>query len=338
MVTDTRKDTVLVTGGSGFLGGHAVVALLERGYRVRATIRDLRREPEMRASLGEGIAQDRLSLFAADLLHDAGWDQAVQGAQLVMHVASPMPVGEYRGTDVVTPARAGTKRVLEAAARASVRRVVLTSSTVTALPNDPAQIVDETVWTDLAAKHADDYVKAKTLAERDAWELAKTANYELVTVLPAFIFGPVLGRDYSASIEAIAMMLRGKMPLTPRIGFNIIDVRDLVDLHLRALEVPAAAGERFIGGGDFRWLSEVAALLREHLGMQAARVPERNLPDFVVRLGALVNPEMRSIAPNLGVRREVSSAKAERVLGWSGRPIVESILDTARSLIQLGLG
>ncbi|WP_375402747.1 NAD-dependent epimerase/dehydratase family protein [uncultured Sphingomonas sp.] len=331
---------VVVTGGSGFVGSWVVIELLRQGYQVRTTVRDLRREEDVRAMIaGEVDPGDRLTFFAADLLSDDGWDRAVTGADYVVHVASPMPTGEYRGQDVITPAREGTRRVLEAALRAGVKRVVATSSTAAASPRIKGAGADEAVWTDLPPKKIYDYPRAKTLAEADAWAFIRAAGgrMELTTVLPSSIQGPVLGRDYSASVDVVGLMLKGKMPALPRIGFGIVDVRDLATLHVKAMLSPVAAGQRFIGSGDFLWFADIAGLLRDELGPQATRVPTRSLPDIVVRLGGLFNAELAQLAPNLGVRTLYSSVKAERMLDWRSRPASESIIDTARSLIERGL-
>ncbi|MET0137417.1 MAG: aldehyde reductase [Sphingobium sp.] len=333
--------SVLVTGGSGFVGSYVVLALLRQGYRVRTTIRSLSRESEVRQMLGEHVdAGDRLGFVAADLLQDDGWGSAADGCTYVHHVASPMPVGEYRGTDVITPAREGTRRVLEASARAGVKRVVITSSTAAAMPADPKGVIaDETVWTDLPDRPAFNYPRAKTLAEQDAWAFVNDnkPSFDLTTILPAQIQGPILGRDYSASVDLLRMMLRGKMPAVPRVGYNIVDVRDLVDLHLAAMIQPEAAGQRYIAAGDFLWFSDMARILREEFGDKAAKTPTRTIPDLVIRIGALFNPEFRQISPVLGKRSRYSSVKAETLLGRPLRPARAAILDAAQSLIDRGL-
>ena len=341
MEEDVEQGTVLVTGGSGYLGSWIAVGLLRRGYRVRATIRNLARQDEVRAMIATEVdAGDRLSFVAADLLKDDGWDAAARGVDYVMHVASPMPIGEFRGQDVIRPAREGTRRILAAAAKAGVKRVVLTSSMSAASPKDKkGQVSDETVWTDLPDKPIYNYSRAKTLAEQDAWAFVRTEGdgMELATVLPSQIQGPVLGSDFSASVGVIAMMLRGKMPALPRIGFGIVDVRDLVDLHILAMTEPQAAGERFLATGDFLWFADMARILREKLGAHAAKVPTRKLPDLVVRLGALFNPEMAQMAPNLGVQTKANITKANRLFGWVPRPAAVSVVDAANSLIAHGL-
>ncbi|MBZ4374375.1 NAD-dependent epimerase/dehydratase family protein [Corallococcus sp. AS-1-6] len=344
MRVDSKAETVLVTGGSGYLGGWTVVALLKQGYRVRTTVRSLAREAALRADIARQVDPgDRLSVFAANLLADEGWARAADGADFILHTASPMGVGEFKGQDLIRPAREGTLRVLGAGAKAGVKRVVMTSTLMAALPSGPpgdgAPPTDETVWTDLTRKGVNHYTHSKTLAEQDAWAFVKQAGgaMTLSTVLPSLIQGPVMGRDVSGSLELLARMLRGQMSRLPRLGFTLVDVRDLVDLHLRAMTAPEAAGERFAATSGFLWLSDIAHVLREHLGARAAKVSTRMAPDFLVRFGALFDPELRQLVSELGVRREVSTAKAERLLGWRARPAAEAVLASAEGLVREGL-
>jgi dihydroflavonol-4-reductase len=333
--------TVLVTGGSGFLGSWVIVALLRAGFKVRATVRALSRENEARSGIATLVdPADRLAFFEADLLQDAGWSAAMEGCTYVMHVASPMGDGDYQGKDIITPAREGTRRVMAAAGRAGVRRVVLTSSAMAAMPAPgSAAPIHESVWTALPDEPLNQYPRSKALAEQDAWDAIadNPAGMELTTILPAFIQGPVMGRDYSASVAMVARMLKGEMPAVPHIGFSIVDVRDLADLHVRAMLAANAAGERILASGDFLWLREVAAVLREQLGADAARAPTQQIPDAVVLEMAKSNPQMAAIAPNLGVEREIDAGKAERLLGWKTRPAAQSIADAGRSLLDHGL-
>jgi dihydroflavonol-4-reductase len=338
MNDDDNGKTVLVTGGSGFVGGWIIVALFRAGYRVRTTIRRLAREAEVRSAVGRQVeVGDRLSFHAADLLADDGWDQAAEGADYVVHVASPLPVGEFLRQDLIRPAREGTLRVLRAAERAGARRVVLTGSGLAAMP--PAGWTggptDETVWTDPMAEETGHYGRSKTLAEQDAWRFVREHRGEatLVTILPGCILGPVMGPDSGGSAGVIERMLKGRMPGIPNIGFGIVDVRDLADLHVRAMTHPAAAGERLIADGEFIWLADFPRILRERFGARAAKVTTRRVPDFVIRLSSLFSAEARLLVPLLGKRSEFAAAKADRLLHWRTRPAVESIIDCAQSLI-----
>ncbi|HEX6228640.1 MAG TPA: aldehyde reductase [Solirubrobacterales bacterium] len=333
-----EEKSALVTGGSGFLGGWCLIELLRRGYRVRTTVRDLSREPEVRAAIASEVdAGDRLSVLAADLRSDDGWEGAVAGCDYVLHVASPFPPAQPKDPDeLIVPAREGTLRVVGAALEAGVGRVVVTSS-IAAIRGGrgraPAPLT-ESDWTDLGNPKLTAYVRSKTVAERAAWELVRERDEaaRLAAVCPGAILGPVLSEDRSFSLEVIVRLLDG-MPGAPRLGFNFVDVRDVADLHLRAMLAPEAGGERFAAVARFMWMPEVAAVLRERFGEAAARVPKRTLPNLAVRAMGLFDPGVRSIVGDLGKRVEVSSEKARATLGWSPRPVEETIVDCAQSLL-----
>jgi nucleoside-diphosphate-sugar epimerase len=332
-------ETVLVTGGSGFIGGWCVIRLLQQGYTVRTTVRSLTRENSVRATLGKVVdAQDRLSFHAAELTSDVGWDVATSGCDFVLHVASPVTLSQPKNPDeLIAPARDGTRRVVEAGIKAGVQRIVLTSSVAAASRNATLveSVSDETVWTDLNDPNVSAYARSKTLAERMAWDLIASSGgaTTLVAVNPSVVLGPVLSGDYSASVQVVERMLSGMAPGIPRLGFNFVDVRDVADLHIRAMTAPEAAGQRFIAAGTFGWMADLAILLRARLGDAANKVPTRRVPDFLVRLAALVNKELRTAVPRLGQKRDFTSAKAQATLGWRPRPLEETVLDCARSLI-----
>jgi dihydroflavonol-4-reductase len=315
---DTAGQTVLVTGGSGFVGSWVIIELLRRGYQVRTTVRQLARETMVRGVIAAhetSATPQRLSFHEADLLKDDGWKQAAEGADYVLHVASPMPVGEYRGQDVITPAREGTRRVLEAAHAGGAQRVVLTSSSAAAIPQDHDTIIDESVWSELPDDPIYNYPRSKTLAEQDAWQFAENTGLELSTVLPGSIQGPALSNDYSPSVEVVALMLNGKMPIVPRFGFNTVDVR-------------------FLAAGEFLWFSQMAQILRTELGSAARKTPRITLPDQFVRLIARFNPMLAQMVPNLGIRSQISIRKAQELLDWNPRSATETLIDTATSLIE----
>src|SRR6185437_15281249 len=270
------EQTVLVTGGSGFLGGWCLVELLQRSYRARTTVRDLARESEVRAAVGTQVdARDRLDVVAADLTKDDGWADAVAGCDYVLHVASPFPPTQPKDPDeLIVPARDGALRVLRASLDAGVRRVVMTSSVAAVRHGRAASATapyNEADWTDPDDLRRTPYVRSKTIAERAAWDhvRARGAESQLATVNPGAIIGPVLSDDRSYSLQAIERLMNG-MPAMPRLGFTFVDVRDVADLHIRALSDPAAGGERFLAVDEFLWISEVAQILRERLGPAAA--------------------------------------------------------------------
>lgn len=335
---------VLVTGGTGFIGAHCIMQLLAAGHDVRTTLRSERRRASVCALLAEGGVEpgERLSFAIADLERDDGWSDAVAGCTYVLHVASPLPHAIPRDEDeLIKPAREGTLRVLRAARDGGVKRVVLTSSFYSigygqAPRNTP---FDETDWTDIEGVGVQPYAKSKTLAERAAWRFveAEGRGLELSVVNPVFVFGPVLGADYATSILMVKRLLDGSVPAAPRIWLGIVDVRDVADLHVRAMTDPAAAGERFLAvSGDSMKMIEVARVLKE-LGRSARRVPSFELPDWAVRMAALVDPSVAQLVPELGTRRSATSAKAMAMLGWSPRSSKEAILATAESLLRLGV-
>ena len=342
--------TVLVTGGSGFIGGHALLQLLQAGHELRTTLRDLRREPAVRELLratssatAGADAGERLRFFAADLANDAGWAEAVAGCDFVLHLASPFPESIPKHEDeLIVPARDGALRVLRAARDAGVKRVVLTSSFAAVGYGHPPQRApfDETAWSDPDGGEVSAYAKSKTLAERAAWDFIarEGGGLELATVNPVGVFGPALGADYATSILLVQRLLAGALPGCPQLRFGVVDVRDVVDLHLRAMNAPQARGERFLAtAGDFMLVRDIALVLKRRLGDAARRVPVRQLPNWLVKLAALRDPAVKQIVPELGRYKNATSAKARRVLGWSPRSSEDALVATAESLLRLGL-
>jgi len=331
---------ILVTGGSGYIAGVLIRQLLAAGWQVNTTLRDLAREPALRQLLGVAPGDAQLRCFAANLLHDAGWAEAVAGCSHLAHLASPLPAGVPRdANELIVQARDGALRALKAARDAGVQRVVMTSSVAAiAYGHGPGEHrFTERDWTRLEAPGIPAYVQSKSIAERAArdWVAREGGGLAFCTVNPSVVLGPVASADYSASVVLVQSLLSGRLPALPCIGFGIVDVRDVAELHWRALNAPGMAGERFIACGGFTWLHEVAAVLREELGDAARRVPTRRLPDWAVRLLARMSPTVRAAASELGVVRHQDSSHARDVLGWVPRPPREAIVKTARDLIAL---
>lgn len=337
--------TVLVSGGSGYIAGFVIRQLLSEGWTVHTTVRNLTREAALRPLLGG--TPETLKFFAADLTADAGWAEAMAGCSHVAHVASPLSSAPPRHEDdLIVPARDGALRALRFAKAAGVVRFVQTSSVAAiAYGHGKGQhLFTEADWTNTESPDAYAYVKSKTISERAArdWVAANGAGkdggrMEFLTINPAAVLGPVWSADFSPSIEVVKQLLSAALPGCPDLGFGIVDVRDLADLHVRALTEPGLDGERFIASGPFLKMIDVARILKKGLPLEGRKVPVRGLPNWLVRLSAVFNPVVRQVIGELGNVRDASAAHAFERLGWKTRPPEESILDCARSLIERGV-
>ena len=335
--------TVLVTGGTGYIAGELIRQLLAKGWLVHATVRDLARsEALLRSRMGDP-APARLKIFQAELMDDAGWADAMAGCSHVAHVASPIAASTPKHeNEMIVPAREGTLRALRFAKQAGVTRFVQTSSMAAVAygRSDRNYTVDESDWTDLSHPDVYPYVKSKTIAERAArdWVAEQGGDMEFVSVNPAMVLGPVDDPDFSPSVEAIRQLLDGSMPMAPDLGFAIVDTRDVADLHVRCLEEPGLAGERFLAAGRFMKLIEVGEILRSGLPEGHARkVPTKVMPGWMVTVLSWFNAGLRSIKSEIGKSRHVDASHAQERLGWKTRDERSSILDCARSLIAQGV-
>ncbi len=342
-VTGGAAQRILVTGATGFIASHVVLALLQRGYEVRGTARSLPKAQRLNSALSTALGREIvLDMVETDLARDAGWAEAAQGCGAVMHIASPLPTGQpVDANQLIIPARDGALRVLTAAHEAGAKRVVMTSSMAAVAYGHakpwPAAF-DETYWSDGADQlDTNAYTRSKTLAERAAWDFVTKVegDLELVSLNPGAVLGPALNADVSASLQIVLQPLRRALPRAPRIGFPVVDVRDVAEAHCLALEKPEAAGERYLLSGGFMWFREVLALLDD--AYPERRLPRGELPDWAVRLASVFLPMVRQILPELGQVRNVSSAKAQSDLGWRPRSPGEAALASAESLVRLGV-
>jgi len=332
--------TVLVTGGSGYIGGYVIRQLVAEGWTVNTTIRNLAREAEVRKSLG--VDDSKIKFFAAELMNDAGWAEAMAGCSHVAHVASPLPSGAPKHEDeLIVPARDGALRALRFAKAAGVKRFVMTSSMAAIAygHGGTKQVFTEADWTNVGSKDAYPYVKSKTIAERAArdWVATDGGGIEFCSVNPSLVLGPLLSSDFSTSLELVKKLLEGALPGLPNFGFGLVDVRDVADMHVRCLNLPDMRDERFIASGPFVMIKDIAAILKSGLGVQARKVPTRRMPDWMLKIAALFDPPVRYLVGELGNVRAMDIGHAREKLGWEPRPAEESILDTAKSLIAHGI-
>jgi len=317
---------VLVTGASGYIAGHLVDELLQHGYRVRGTVRDLS-DTDKIAHMQTGSS---LELVSADLTEDKGWSEAVAGCDVVFHTASPFFLSEDESA-LVGPAVDGTLRVLKAAHGAGVKRVVMTSSTA-AIINTDAERYTEAQWSDV--ERCNPYPKSKTLAERAAWDYVEGKEIELVSCNPCLVLGPLQNNRLSLSLNVVQRLLDGKLPAVPKVGFSIVDVRDVAVAHRLAMETPEAAGQRYLLMSGHLWMKEISQILKDCFGPQGFRPPTRGLPYPVLWLVARFDAGARTILSDVGKYKVLDATKARTELGWAPRPVSDTVLDTGQSLVE----
>ncbi|WP_371600154.1 NAD-dependent epimerase/dehydratase family protein [Streptomyces sp. NBC_00564] len=336
-----EDEKVLVTGGSGFVGSHTVVRLLREGHRIRAAVRGPAQEAQVLEALRQaGVDRSDLLEFAvADLSADDGWAQAMDGIAHVLHHASPFPPTPPETEDeVILPARDGALRVIAAARDAGIPRVVMTSSfAAVGYTLTPDNHYTEENWTDPDTPGLPAYHKSKVLAETAAWDYVKTnGGIELAVVNPTGIFGPQLVDRPSGSIGLVKALMAGALSVVPVWNFGVVDVRDVVDLHLRAMLHPKAAGERFLANSGSSSLFKIANILREQFPAAADRLPATELTIEQVREAAKTEPALKDAAVLEGRIPNISHEKASSVLGWKPLDVRDTIVATAEALIELG--
>ncbi len=336
---------ILVTGASGFVALHTIIQLLQQGYKVRATLRTLSREAEVRETIAKYTqTNDRLEIISADLEQDAGWNEAMKDVEYVLHVASPFPLFEPKDEDeLIIPAMQGTLRVLRAAHNAKVKRVVQVSSTtaISAGHNGDNRTFDENDWS-IIENNIGAYSKSKTLAEREAWNFINgaenTNKMELVTINPPLILGPVPNKNVRTSVELIRTLMLGQVPGVGRIKMGMVDVRDVAAALILAMTTPEASGNRFLCSADkAMWVKDIADLLHKQYAGRGYKINRIQFPSFFVRVIALFDKKVSRVTESLDWDYEFSNEKAKRILKWTPRSAEEAILSMAESLIEQGL-
>lgn len=335
-------DKLLVTGSSGFIGSHCIIDLLNHGYQVKGTVRDLNRVGPLLSILKENSKYTKNLEFAeAELTDPLCWEKAMQGCSGVIHIASPVPVIQPKDPDeVIRPAREGTINVLTAAKKMNIKRVIQTSSVaaVWGKPGEGSRIYSESDWTDTNDPKQSPYNLSKTFAEQAAWELIKEqGGPELVVINPSIVLGPALEKDYGSSLELIFKILKGQFPLVPKLGFEVVDVRDVAVLHRLAFESSESSGRRFLCSSGFRWIKEMSIYLRENFPDYRKKISVRDMPNFLLKIVSFFDGSVTQFLPDIELKKEMDVSPARDLLGWKPRSPEEAIHSGARSLIDIGI-
>ena len=326
------------------VGKWVVIELLKAGYRVRGTVRSDAKAAQVKATIAEQLgdeAASRLETCKCDLLADAGWAEAMAGCTAVMHVAAQIVGDEPRDQDIVVrPALEGTERVLRFAHAAGIKRIIITSSIAT-VGYGHGQTSGKRVYTEEHFTNLDGmkwtwaYCVGKTKAERLAWSYAEAHGLEVTTIHPGMILGPAVDNDTSISLSLVSSLLDGTTPAMPNNGFAVSDVRDIAEMHVRALESAEAVGQRYLSTGKYLPFPRVAEILRE--AYPQAKVTMKTVPDWLIKLMVRFNSPIRQIINDIGNEKHFDGSKGEMLLGHPYRTPEEATLSAAESLIRLGI-
>jgi len=337
------NETVLITGISGFIAKHVALDLLKAGYTVRGTVRREAKAEAVRETLAKaGAPTDKLSFVVADLGAPEGWDEAVEGADYIQHIASPFPLQQPRDREALVPAaRDGAVRVFELGLGAGAKRIVVTSSMVamTYWANRPSPVtIEENSWTDPDWSALSAYIVSKTRAEKALWERAETLDAEnrLAVVNPGFVLGPTLDATLGTSIEVIKLFMTGAYPAVPKVHYPVVDVRDLAQIHVRAMESEDCGGRRLMATGETLSMLEMAKTLRAACPDFAKKIPTRELPNFMVKLVSNFDRSLKAVIPDLGVVPNPKNSYVTDLTGVTFRPSREAVADAGTSLIEVG--
>ena len=329
-------EKVLVTGASGFIAEHCIIELLKNGYSVKGSLRSMNREQEVRDAIKTEASDENLEFCKLDLLEDDGWEDAMWDCDYLMHVASPFVIEDPKDeNELIKPAKEGTLRALNAAKKAGIKRVVLTSSVAAVNSHMMSGTSDHTTWTDINSKYVTPYQKSKTIAEKAAWDFYNNQDsnnkMELAVINPGGVMGPQLGNDLGgASTQIVSQLISGKFPMIPALSFPFIDVRDVAILHLKALTTPEADGKRFIAAhSEPTWMYQVAEVLSA-AGYEKIKL--KKAPSFMLKLIGLFDNKTKSLVPMLDKYVPCDNSQTVKVLNWEPMPWEQAFIEHAKSI------
>ena len=329
-------EKVLVTGASGFIAEHCIIELLKNGYSVKGSLRSMNREQEVRDAVKTETDDTNLEFCKLDLLEDDGWEDAMWDCDYLMHVASPFVIEDPKDeNELIKPAKEGTLRALNAAKKAGIKRVVLTSSVAAVNSHMMSGTSDHTTWTDINSKYVTPYQKSKTIAEKAAWDFYNNQDnsnkMELAVINPGGVMGPQLGNDLGgASTQIVSQLISGKFPMIPALSFPFIDVRDVAILHLKAMTTPDADGKRFIAAHSKpTWMYEVAEVLSA-AGYEKIKL--KKAPSFMLKLIGLFDNKTKSLVPMLDKYVPCDNSQTVKILNWEPMPWEQAFIEHAKSI------
>ena len=327
---------VLVTGASGFIAEHCIIELLKNGYSVKGSLRSMNREQEVRDAVKTETDDTKLEFCKLDLLEDDGWEDAMWDCDYLMHVASPFVIEDPKDeNELIKPAKEGTLRALNAAKKAGIKRVVLTSSVAAVNSHMMSGTSDHTTWTDINSKYVTPYQKSKTIAEKAAWDFYNNQDnsnkMELAVINPGGVMGPQLGNDLGgASTQIVSQLISGKFPMIPALSFPFIDVRDVAILHLKAMTTPEADGKRFIAAhSEPTWMYQVAEVLSA-AGYEKIKL--KKAPSFMLKLIGLFDNKTKSLVPMLDKYVPCDNSQTVKILNWEPMPWEQAFIEHAKSI------
>ena len=329
-------EKVLVTGASGFIAEHCIIELLKNGYSVKGSLRSMNREQEVRDAVKTETDDTKLEFCKLDLLEDDGWEDAMWDCDYLMHVASPFVIEDPKDeNELIKPAKEGTLRALNAAKKAGIKRVILTSSVAAVNSHMMSGTSDHTTWTDIDSKYVTPYQKSKTIAEKAAWDFYNNQDsdnrMELAVINPGGVMGPQLGNDLGgASTQIVSQLISGKFPMIPALSFPFIDVRDVAILHLKAMTTPEADGKRFIAAhSEPTWMYQVAEVLSA-AGYEKIKL--KKAPSFMLKLIGLFDNKTKSLVPMLDKYVPCDNSQTVKVLNWEPMPWEQAFIEHAKSI------